>query len=78
MVVGQQDAVERVAGVLGNQLNGLYTPNIVTIFRGYFPGEFIVGSLPIAFPGIFIPVKLGLGRLSMVAAITLMGQFGHN
>ena len=32
MVVGQQDAVERVAGVLGNQLKRLDTPNIVTIF----------------------------------------------
>ena len=31
MVVGQQDAVERVAGVLGNQLKRLDTPNIVTI-----------------------------------------------
>lgn len=36
MVVGQQDAVERVAGVLGNQLKRLDTPNIVTIFVGIF------------------------------------------
>ena len=38
MVVGQQDAVERVAGVLGNQLKRLDTPNIVTIFVGIFLG----------------------------------------
>ena len=39
MVVGQQDAVQRVAGVLGNRfLKRLDTPNIVTIFFGYFPG----------------------------------------
>ena len=49
MVVGQQDAVERVAGVLGNQLKRLDTPNIVTIFVGIFLG-ILLGSLPIAFP----------------------------
>ena len=51
MVVGQQDAVERVANVLGNQLKRLDTPNIVTIFVGIFLG-ILLGSLPIAFPGI--------------------------
>ena len=45
MVVGQQDAVERVAGVLGNQLKRLDTPNIVTIFVGIFLG-ILLGSLP--------------------------------
>ena len=61
MVVGQQDAVERVAGVLGNQLKRLDTPNIVTIFVGIFLG-ILLGSLPIAFPGMPTPLKLGFGR----------------
>ena len=55
MVVGQQDAVERVAGVLGNQLKRLDTPNIVTIFVGIFLG-ILLGSLPIAFPGMPTPL----------------------
>ena len=38
-----QDAVERVAGVLGNQLKRLDTPNIVTIFVGIFLG-ILLGS----------------------------------
>lgn len=59
MVVGQQDAVERVANVLGNSLKRLDHPNIVTIFVGIFLGIFL-GSLPIAFPGMPTPVKLGL------------------
>ena len=75
MVVGQQDAVERVAGVLGNQLKRLDTPNIVTIFVGIFLG-ILLGSLPIAFPGIPTPVKLGLAGGPLVVAI-LIGRVGH-
>lgn len=59
MVVGPQDAVERVANLMGNSLKRLDHPNIVTIFVGIFLGIFF-GSLPIAFPGIPTPVKLGL------------------
>lgn len=75
MVVGQQDAIERVAGVLGNQLKRLDTPNIVTIFVGIFMG-IVLGSLPIAFPGMPTPVKLGLAGGPLVVAI-LIGRFGH-
>ncbi|EJX07067.1 potassium uptake protein TrkA [gut metagenome] len=75
MVVGQQDAVERVANVLGNQLKRLDTPNIVTIFVGIFLG-ILLGSLPIAFPGMPTPVKLGLAGGPLVVAI-LIGRFGH-
>ena len=75
MVVGQQDAVERVAGVLGNQLKRLDTPNIITIFVGIFLG-ILLGSLPIAFPGMPTPVKLGLAGGPLVVAI-LIGRFGH-
>ena len=75
MVVGQQDAVERVADVLGNQLKRLDHPNIVTIFVGIFLG-ILLGSLPIAFPGMPTPVKLGLAGGPLVVAI-LIGRFGH-
>lgn len=75
MVVGQQDAVDRVSGVLGNQLKRLDTPNIVTIFVGIFLG-ILLGSLPIAFPGMPTPVKLGLAGGPLVVAI-LIGRFGH-
>ena len=75
MVVGQQDAVERVASVLGNSLKRLDHPNIVTIFVGIFLG-ILVGSLPIAFPGMPTPVKLGLAGGPLVVAI-LIGRFGY-
>jgi putative transport protein len=75
MVVGPQDAVERVASLLGNQLKLLDHPNIVTIFVGIFLG-ILFGSLPIAFPGIPTPVKLGLAGGPLIVAI-LIGRFGY-
>ena len=75
MVVGPQDAVERVANVMGNSLKLLDHPNIVTIFVGIFLG-IVFGSLPIAFPGIPTPVKLGLAGGPLIVAI-LIGRFGY-
>ena len=75
MVVGPQDAIERVAGMLGNQLKRLDHPNIVTIFVGILCG-ILFGSIPIAFPGIPTPVKLGLAGGPLIIAI-LIGRFGY-
>ena len=75
MVVGQQDAVMRVADVLGNQLKRLDSPNIVTIFVGILLG-ILLGSLPVAFPGMPTPLKLGLAGGPLVVAI-LIGRFGY-
>ena len=75
MVVGSQDAVERVAGLMGNSLKRLDHPNIVTIFVGIFLG-ILFGSLPIAFPGIPTPVKLGLAGGPLIVSI-LIGRFGY-
>ena len=75
MVVGPQDAVERVAGLLGNQLKRLDHPNIVTIFVGILCG-ILFGSLPLAIPGIPTPVKLGLAGGPLIISI-LIGRFGH-
>lgn len=75
MVVGPQDAIERVAELLGNQLKRLDHPNIVTIFVGILVG-ILFGSLSIAFPGIPTPVKLGLAGGPLIISI-LIGRFGH-
>ena len=75
MVVGPQDAIERVANLLGNQLRRLDHPNIVTIFVGILCG-ILFGSLPIAIPGKPTPVKLGLAGGPLIISI-LIGRFGH-
>ena len=75
MVVGPQDAIERVANLLGNQLRRLDHPNIVTIFVGILCG-ILFGSLPIAIPGMPTPVKLGLAGGPLIISI-LIGRFGY-
>ena len=75
MVVGPEDAVERVANKMGNSLRKLNAPNIATIFVGIFLG-LIFGSLPIAIPGMPVPVKLGLAGGPLIIAI-LIGRYGY-
>lgn len=75
MVVGPEDAVERVASKMGNSLRKLNAPNIATIFVGIFLG-LIFGSLPIAIPGMPVPVKLGLAGGPLIIAI-LIGRYGY-
>lgn len=75
MVVGPEGAVNRVASVLGNSVKRLNAPNIATIFIGILVG-IIFGSIPIAVPGIPVPIKLGLAGGPLIIAI-LIGRFGY-
>ena len=75
MVVGPEDAVERVASQMGNSLKKLNAPNIATIFVGIFLG-LIFGSFPLAIPGMPVPVKLGLAGGPLIIAI-LIGRYGY-
>lgn len=75
VAVGPEDAVERVSNKLGNELKRLDHPNIATIFVGIFFG-ILFGSMPIAFPGIPTPVKLGLAGGPLVIAL-IIGRFGY-
>lgn len=74
VVVGDKDDVQRVADTFGNELKRLDLPNLLPIFVGIFLGV-IVGSLPIAIPGMSQPFRLGLAGGSLIVAI-LIGRFG--
>lgn len=75
MVVGQEDAVNRVADAMGNSIKRLDAPNIATIFVGIIVG-IIFGSLPFEIPGIPVPLKLGIAGGPLIIAI-LIGRFGY-
>jgi putative transport protein len=75
MVVGPEDAVDRVANKMGNSVKRLDHPNIATIFVGIFLG-LLFGSLPLAIPGMPVPVKLGLAGGPLIIAI-LIGRYGY-
>ena len=75
VVVGPEDAVDRVAALMGNSVKRLDHPNLIAIFVGILVG-IIFGSIPFAFPGIPTPVKLGLAGGPLIVAI-LIGRFGY-
>ncbi|HNS17566.1 MAG TPA: putative transporter [Bacteroidales bacterium] len=74
-VVGEEDHIDRVAGVLGNSLKRLNEPNLVPIFIGILLGV-MLGSIPIVVPGIPIPIRLGLAGGPLIIAI-LVSNFGY-
>ena len=53
----------------------LNEPNLITMFIGIFLG-ILVGSIPLQFPGMSVPMKLGLAGGPLVVAI-LIGAYGH-
>ena len=72
--VGAAENIKRVADLVGNSSGALDRPNLVPIFLGIVVG-IIFGSLPIRFPGIPQPIKLGLAGGPLIIAI-LLGHFG--
>ena len=75
MVVGPEDNVNRVAELMGNSVKRLDAPNIATIFVGIIVG-ILFGSLPLAIPGMPVPLKLGLAGGPLIIAI-LIGRYGY-
>lgn len=72
-VVGPEDAVKRLANRLGNSEKRLNVPNVGTLFFGIFLG-ILLGSLPIVFPGMPAPVKLGLAGGPLIVAILISSK----
>ncbi|NLZ51377.1 MAG: putative transporter [Rikenellaceae bacterium] len=73
-VVGSEGDIDRLAKLVGNKPESLENPNLVPIFAGIALGV-LFGSLPIKFPGIPQPIKLGLAGGPLIVAI-LLGHFG--
>ncbi len=73
-IVGEQKAIDAVSKLLGNTEATLKDPNLAVIFIGMVLG-LALGSIPIAIPGISMPVRLGLAGGPMIVGI-LLGRFG--
>lgn len=73
-VVGEEKAIENIEKLLGNTSKSLSEPNLAAIFIGIVLG-LILGSIPIAIPGMSTPVKLGLAGGPIIVGI-LVGCFG--
>lgn len=69
--VGQPDGLRKLAKELGDSQGALEHPDLLSIFLGILAGV-VLGSLPIALPGLPAPVKLGLAGGPLLVAL-LMG-----
>lgn len=76
VAVGSKSAIANVTKLLGNSSINLKKPHLVAIFTGIALG-IILGSIPVVFPGMPQPVKLGLAGGPLIIAI-LMGRFGSH
>lgn len=73
-VVGSEDGINSLSKLIGNQPETLSKPNLVPIFFGIALGV-VVGTLPIRFPSMPQPLRLGLAGGALIVAI-LLGYFG--
>lgn len=69
-VVGEAASIEHVSKILGNEIKRLKTPNLIAMFVGITCG-LILGYLPIPFPGMDFPVRLGMAGGPVVMGIVM-------
>ncbi|MCX5790827.1 MAG: putative transporter [Elusimicrobia bacterium] len=70
VIVGEEAAVAKAAATLGNSPKDLNHPQLLPAFIGIAAGV-LLGSLPIAIPGLSTPVRLGLAGGPLIVAIVL-------
>ena len=73
-VVGSEEDINRLAKLVGNEPEMLQKPNLIPIFFGIALGV-LVGLIPIRFPSMPQPLKLGMAGGPLIVAI-LLGAFG--
>ena len=74
-VVGKKEVLDDVKKELGDSINELAKPNLISIFIGLFTG-IALGSIPVFIPGLPAPAKLGLAGGTLLIAI-LLGYRGR-
>jgi len=75
-VVGTEEGVKIAAGAIGNSLKRLEVPDLAPIFIGIVLGV-ILGSIPFYFPGMPVPVKIGMAGGPLVIAL-ILGRYGNS
>jgi putative transport protein len=74
-MVGTATDLEHAAAALGNSLKELNETHFVPFFIGIVLG-IVLGTLPIPFPGLPQPIRLGLAGGPLIVAL-LLGRVGH-
>lgn len=77
LIVGHEEDLEKATNAVGNSLKELSATHFVPFFIGIVLGV-ALGTLPIAFPGVPQPVRLGLAGGPLIVALVLarIGRIG--
>jgi putative transport protein len=74
-IVGPDESLKQAATFLGNSLRALNETHFVPLFAGILTG-ILIGMVPIAFPGLPTPIRLGLAGGPLIVAL-FVGRLGH-
>ncbi len=77
-IVGDAENLDKAAAALGNSVKEMNVTHFIPLFIGIALG-IVLGTLPITFPGLPQPVRLGLAGGPLIVAILLsrMGRIGR-
>ena len=75
LIVGHEEDLDKAAMAVGNSLKELNATHFIPFFIGIVLG-IALGTVPIAFPGLPQPVRLGLAGGPLIAALVL-GRIGR-
>lgn len=77
LLVGHEEDLEKAAKAVGNSLKDLNSTHFIPFFIGIVLG-ILLGTVPIAFPGLPQPVRLGLAGGPLIVALVLarIGRIG--
>lgn len=73
-IIGSKEALEEAEKIIGNQEKKLIEPDFLSLFAGLLLG-IIVGSVPLAIPGLPIPIKMGFAAGPLIVAL-LISRYG--
>ncbi len=74
-IVGEASSLERASEALGNSARALHHTRFTPFFVGIALGV-LAGLIPVAVPGLPVPVRLGLAGGPLIVAI-LLSRLGH-
>lgn len=74
-IVGEESALEETSAFAGNSLKAMNETHFIPLFLGIALGV-LAGVIPIRFPGLPVPVRLGLAGGPLILGIVL-SRLGH-
>ncbi len=73
-VIGAEEAIRKAEKEIGNQEKKMLEPDFLSLFGGLLLG-IVIGSIPLAIPGLPVPLRLGFAAGPLIVAL-LISRYG--